>query len=106
LFLVHPGLGEILVFLRLASVLDDDRPVYAIRARGFDHGETPHQSIAQMSQEYVPAIEKVYPDGPYNIAGYSFGAAVAFEMGKELEAKGKKVSFFGALNLPPHIRWR
>jgi hypothetical protein len=106
LFLIQPGVDEILVFLRLANVLNDDRPVYAIRARGFDRGEIPFKSIIEMSNAYVPEIERLYPSGPYNIAGYSFGAAVAFKMGKELEAKGKKVSFFGALNLPPHIKWR
>lgn len=40
LFLVHSGVGEVLVFINLARLLNDDRPVYAIRARGFDGEET------------------------------------------------------------------
>lgn len=38
LWLVHPGVGEILVFFGLASQLTD-RPVYAMRAKGFEKGE-------------------------------------------------------------------
>lgn len=106
LFLVHPGVGEILVFLRLASVLNDDRPIYGIRARGFDHSEAPFETFEEMLVEYTSSIEKAYPNGPYYIAGYSFGGVVAFEIGKKLEAKGRKVDFVGILNLPPHIQFR
>jgi len=36
-------------------------------------------------------IKKVSPKGPYSLAGYSFGACVAFEMGLQLEKAGEKV---------------
>lgn len=106
LFLVHPGVGEVLVFINLARVLKDDRPLYAIRARGFDSGETTYSSFEEMVDAYTEAIETMHPDGPYFLAGYSFGGAVAFEIGKKLEAKGKPVSWVGILNLPPHIQFR
>lgn len=38
LWLVHPGVGEVLVFLNLAKFITD-RPVYALRAKGFKKGE-------------------------------------------------------------------
>lgn len=39
LWLVHPGVGEILVFVGLAQHMRaDDRPIYALRARGFEPG--------------------------------------------------------------------
>lgn len=106
LFMVHPGVGEVLVFVNLARVLSDDRPVYALRARGFDNGDTTFDTFEDMTQCYTDAIEKACPNGPYYLAGYSFGAAVAFEIGKALEAKGKQVAFIGILNLPPVIRFR
>ncbi|MFD6455889.1 thioesterase domain-containing protein, partial [Nocardia sp. NPDC060220] len=46
------------------------------------------------------------PHGPYALAGYSFGAAVAFEIAKRLEAEGERVDFLGSFNLPPHIKYR
>ncbi|KAH8114413.1 AMP-dependent synthetase and ligase [Phellopilus nigrolimitatus] len=106
LFLIHPGVGEVLVFINLARALSDDRPVYALRARGFDPGEQVFASFGEMVNTYVAAIEECNPGGPYFLAGYSFGGAVAFEIGKKLESRGKHVSWLGILNLPPHIQFR
>ncbi|KAJ7210106.1 acetyl-CoA synthetase-like protein [Mycena pura] len=105
-FLIHPGVGEILVFLNMAHQLRDDRPVYAIRAKGFDYGELPFESLDETVQAYTDAIDNAYPTGPYYLAGYSYGSAIAFEIGKRLESKGKRVDWLGILNLPPHIQFR
>jgi len=106
IFLVHPGVGEILVFINLARVLNDDRPIYAIRARGFEDGQESFSTFEEMVDTYATAIEARYPSGPYFVGGYSFGGAVAFEIGKKLHAKGKQVPWIGVFNLPPHIAFR
>lgn len=106
LFCVHPGVGEVLVFVNLAKYFIGERPFYALRARGFNHGETPFTSFAEMVGSYVSAIRMRQPHGPYAIAGYSYGAAVAFEIAKELESAGERVDFVGSFNLPPHIKYR
>ncbi len=106
LFLVHPGVGEILIFIRLAQILEDDRPVYALRARGFDDRDKPFATLDEMVNCYTARIVETYPDGPYYIAGYSFGGAVAFEITKKLENLGKRVAWTGVLNLPPEIKFR
>lgn len=105
-YLVHPGVGEVLIFINLARILNDDRPVYALRARGFEAGETPPSSMQEMVEIYADAIVKNNPTGPYYLAGYSFGAGIAFEIGKLLETRGKVVPWLGVLNLPPFIQFR
>lgn len=105
LWLVHPGVGEILVFLNLAKYIVD-RPVYALRARGFDEGETYFEDIPEVIETYHAAIKEKQPKGPYAIAGYSYGAMIAFNITKVLESQGDKVPFLGVLNLPPHIKFR
>ena len=102
LWLVHPGVGEILVFLNLSKCLTE-RPVYAFRARGFNHGESFFESIPEIVSTYKAAIRIVQPHGPYAIAGYSFGAMLAFEVAKMLESEGEEVPFLGSFNLPPYI---
>ncbi|MFJ3229982.1 AMP-binding protein [Streptomyces sp. NPDC086787] len=106
LFCVHPGVGEVLVFVNLAKYFVHERPFYALRARGFGPGEKPFESFAEMARTYTDAIRARQPHGPYAIAGYSFGAAVAFEVAKLLEAEGERVDFLGSFNLPPHIKYR
>lgn len=105
LWLVHPGVGEILVFLNLAKTFTD-RPVYALRARGFNAGDDVFGSLEEVIDTYYTAIKKSQPQGPYAIAGYSFGAMLVFEVIKRLEANGDEVKFFGSFNLPPHIKDR
>ncbi|KZZ97692.1 AMP-binding & Acyl-protein synthetase [Moelleriella libera RCEF 2490] len=108
LWLVHPGVEEILVFVGLAQHLEeDDRPVYALRARGFDKGQIPFDSIGEAVSTYHQAIRRRQPQGPYALAGYSYGSMLAFEVAKLLEQEdGVAVQFLGLFNLPPHIKTR
>ncbi|KIY52056.1 hypothetical protein FISHEDRAFT_70290 [Fistulina hepatica ATCC 64428] len=92
LFLVHPGLGEVLVFPNLAKVLEDDRPVYVL--------PTPVETFDVMMQWYIYSR---CPNGLYYLSEYSVGACVAFEIGKALEKEGLCVAFLGILNLLPPL---
>lgn len=105
LWLVHPGAGEILVYLNLAKHFHAERPIHALRARGFDD-EPFFSSIPECISTYVASIRRVQPKGPYNILGYSFGSMFAFEIAKALRSDGQDISFLGVLNLPPHIKQR
>lgn len=106
IFVVHPGVGEVLIFVELAKMFRGDRPFYALRARGFNDGEPYFGSMDEMASVYTEAIRKVQPTGPYLLAGYSYGGAVAYCIGKKLEALGAQVPFVGIFNLPPHIKKR
>ncbi|PCG90968.1 Thioesterase [Penicillium occitanis (nom. inval.)] len=105
LWLIHPGVGEVLVFLGLAQHFPD-RPIYGMRARGFNAGETPFKSLQEVLATYYDALKQQQPQGPYAIAGYSYGSMIAFELAKLLEADGDTVQFLGSFNLPPHIKER
>jgi len=104
LWLVHPGIGEILVFIGLAKYLTD-RPVYALRAKGFD-GQEHFKSIPEVLETFHETIKRKQPHGPYAIAGYSYGTLLAFELTKRLTAAGDEIKFLGAFNLAPHVKWR
>lgn len=105
IWLFHPGVGEVLVFLGLAKFLPE-YPVYALRARGFEPNETYFENITEAVMTYHAAIKSKQPDGPYALAGYSYGTMLAFETAKVLEKNGDKVAFLGSFNLPPHIKVR
>ena len=103
LFLVHPGSGDVLIFVHLAKYFPD-RPVYGIRTRALYEGDNYFETIDEMAATYVEGVKKIQPNGPYAIAGYSLGSTVAFEMAKLLEAQGDQVPFCGILDSPPHFR--
>ncbi|KAK4455244.1 hypothetical protein QBC34DRAFT_460052 [Podospora aff. communis PSN243] len=109
LWLVHPGVGEVLVFLNLAhhlAILESHgRPVYALRARGFDPDQSRFCSISETVSAYIAAVRSHQPHGPYALAGYSYGTMIAFEMAKVLQ-QTSSVLFLGSFNLPPHIKHR
>lgn len=101
LFCVHPAIGEVLVFVNLAKYFVNDRPFYALRARGFSEGEEYFSSFEEMVATYAQGIRKRQPHGPYAIAGYSYGAPVAFEIAKLFESQGERVDFVGSIDMPP-----
>ncbi|KAK0371189.1 hypothetical protein CLIM01_11461 [Colletotrichum limetticola] len=85
LWLVHPGVGEILVFMNLMRLIDD-RPVYAFRAEGLDSGVSPFASLDELLDYYFQHPKAVQAKGPYAIAGYPFGSMIAFELFAHLQA--------------------
>jgi thioesterase domain-containing protein len=103
LFCIHPAVGEVLVYVNLAKYFVNDRPFYAIRARGLNAGDDYFQTLDEVVQTYVAAIRKRQPHGPYAIAGYSFGGIAGFEVAKALEARGEKVGFFCSIDMPPYV---
>eukprot|EP00061_Rhincodon_typus_P018470 g47648.t1 len=50
-------------------------------------GAAPLDSIPNLASYYLGCIKQVQPEGPYRIAGYSFGACVAFEICTQLQAQ-------------------
>ncbi|KAL9085616.1 MAG: hypothetical protein Q9165_007516 [Trypethelium subeluteriae] len=105
LWLIHPGIGEVLVFLGLVQYFPD-RPIYALRARGFSPGEPPFVDLHEILTVYHAAIKAQQPSGPYAIAGYSYGSMLAFEIAKIMKEEADEVKFLGCFNLPPHIKER
>ncbi|KAG1734880.1 atromentin synthetase [Suillus paluster] len=103
IFFVHPGVGEVLIFVNLAKYFQNERPFYALRARGFEPGHPFFTSMDEMVSCYAAAVKRTQETGPYAIAGYSYGGVVAFEVAKRLEAMGDEVKFVGLINIPPHI---
>ncbi|KIM60237.1 hypothetical protein SCLCIDRAFT_1217003 [Scleroderma citrinum Foug A] len=103
LIMVHPGIGEVLIYVGLAKYFRNERPFYALRARGFETDQPFFTSMNEMVSCYVAAVKRIQPMGPYAIAGYSYGGVIAFEMAKRFESMGDDVKFLGLINIPPNI---
>ena len=98
LFIVHPAEGAVLGYAQLAERLEEGRPVYGLQAPGLEGEALPLESVEQMATQYLGAIRTVQPEGPYLLAGWSFGGLVAFEMAQQLHAAGEQVDWLGLMD--------
>lgn len=90
-FCVHGVGGHTMRFIKLARHLGEHQPFYGFQAQGLD-GESPRlESVEAMAAQYLEAMIAFQPEGPYVIAGYSFGSYVAYEMACQLVEKGGDV---------------
>jgi thioesterase domain-containing protein len=96
LFLVHDGSGEVLYGQKLVPHLAPGFPVYGLAAPGFF--EEPLRTIQAMATRMVRMIRAVETDGPYRIAGWSFGATLAYEIATQLIGDDASVEFLGSLD--------
>ncbi|OEJ69007.1 hypothetical protein BEN30_04620 [Magnetovibrio blakemorei] len=105
LFLIHPVSGSVTCYQALADRLNPKRPVYGVRAAEVEkRSDSNDYGISAMAQDYVAAIQEIQAQGPYLLAGWSFGGVVAFEMACQLRNKGEKVAFLGLLDsYPPEM---
>jgi thioesterase domain-containing protein len=93
-------MGVIFPYLDLARRLGPEQPFYGLQPPGIDGEQPPSTSIEEMAARYVEAIRAVQPGEPYYLGGWSFGALVAYEMARQLEASGQEVALLAAIDSP------
>jgi acetoacetyl-CoA synthetase len=98
LFLVHSIWGDVLGMRQLTMAMRSDVPVYGIRARGLNRGEEPQASVEEMAASYVGLIRSLQPEGPYRVAGHSFGGLLAFEIARRLTDDGHAIDWLGLID--------
>ncbi|SDS92025.1 non-ribosomal peptide synthetase [Winogradskyella sediminis] len=91
LYIVHGAEHNVMIFKLLSNNLDNDQPVYGLQAKGLNGVDEPLATVKEMAAHYNSEIIKANPDGPYTLAGYSFGGVIAFEMARQLLAQNKTV---------------
>lgn len=90
LFLVHPAGGSCSVYDPLVRLLPADQPVF-----GIERLEGP---LADRVAAYLPLVLEHGGSGPYRLAGWSFGGALAYELGRRLREAGHDVELVAMLD--------
>ncbi len=91
LFCIHPAGGTIFPYVNLARYLNAEQPVYGIQSPAFG-GEKEYSNLADRAARYIETIKGVQPEGPYLLAGMSYGGNMAVEMGAQLKNQGDEVA--------------
>jgi amino acid adenylation domain-containing protein len=98
LFLVHPLAGLVFPYYELALQLGAEQPVYGLQSIGIANEASPLIQIEAMAEHYLAAIRQVQPEGPYQLAGWSFGGKVALEMAQQLQKGGESVALLAIID--------
>ncbi|HEX6745675.1 MAG TPA: amino acid adenylation domain-containing protein [Longimicrobium sp.] len=104
LFCVHGMGGEVLGYVELAQCLGADQPFYGLQSLPWQGGDDAELSLEEIAASYLAAVREVQPEGPYHLAGYSFGGFVALEMAQQLAAAGESVALLAILDTSLNAR--
>jgi thioesterase domain-containing protein len=58
----------------------------------------PLATVEEMAGEYVAAIRRVQPHGPYAIGGWSVGGVLVYEMARQLQAAGERMRLLAIID--------
>ena len=97
LFLMHDGLGEVMLYRSLAIRLGPEHAVYGLEPET-SGGRFIHTRIVDMARAKVERIRSVQPSGPYLLAGLCAGGVIAFEVARQLQDAGERTLFVGIID--------
>jgi thioesterase domain-containing protein len=84
---------------RLATLLGPEQPLFAVAPH--DLGQAPIPlSVQEIAANSVPLVLEAQPKGPYRLSGYCLGGLVAFEVARQLVARGEQVEIVSMIDSP------
>jgi thioesterase domain-containing protein len=96
------GYGDALYLRALAKYVDPDRPLYGLQEISIDSSPSYGIDLKGIASAFLTEVMQLQPEGPYYLAGHSFGGYIALEMAHQLARQGHKMAFLGLWDtLPP-----
>ena len=91
---------------RLARALGPEVTMYAVQPHGLSDAAMP-DSIEQMAAERLQNIREIQATGPYRLGGFCGGGIIAYEMARQLVARGEQVATVLLIDArPPNLAYR
>ncbi|NUM53922.1 MAG: amino acid adenylation domain-containing protein [Candidatus Hydrogenedentes bacterium] len=107
-FCVPGGGGVVFPFYNLVPYLDADQPLYGLQDPSLDENVAPFERVEDLAAFYLDRMRSVQPHGPYYVAGWSFGGAVAYEIAQQAVHAGEDVALVAIMDqlAPPLLETR
>lgn len=97
LFLVLGAGGVDTAYGPLVSNLRSGRPVYGLQYSHLSFARA-LTSVESIASHYLSDLAAIQPTGPYNLAGWSFGGLVAYEMACQLRERGEEIGLLALID--------
>jgi thioesterase domain-containing protein/acyl carrier protein len=98
LFLIPTLGGELLFGRLLIRRLGPDRPVYGLQPRLAGAAAERFGDFEATAARYRQALQEHQPQGPYALAGYSYGGVLAYEIARQLGELGEEIALLAVLD--------
>jgi amino acid adenylation domain-containing protein len=96
--------GDLIPYRELVESLDSGLPVFGLIPPGVDRRARTLATVEELAAHYVEEMRRVQPHGPYRIGGFCFSGVVAYEMARQLQARGESISMLALIDAYPHGR--
>ncbi|UBF27777.1 amino acid adenylation domain-containing protein [Kovacikia minuta CCNUW1] len=100
LFCIHVHGRGMKLYRPLIRHLDPEQPIYGLSVH-FVKDVVPMERTEEFAAYYVQQIRMIQPEGPYLLAGISFGGLIAYEMAQQLRSQGQQVALLGLFDTTP-----
>jgi acyl-CoA synthetase (AMP-forming)/AMP-acid ligase II/thioesterase domain-containing protein/acyl carrier protein len=104
LWFVHDLQGSAYRVRHVAEAMGADQPVWSFESPLLSGRPNDCSTLEAFAARYVKDLQQAQPEGPYWLAGYSFGGICAYEMARQLRREGAEVAFVGVVDVGPAYR--
>ncbi len=100
LFFAAPASGLVYPYYNLTLVLGPDQPVFGLQDPRLARPCPGIRGVEALAAHHVAAIRAVQPNGPYYLAGWSYGGLVVYEAARQLAMAGETVALLAIFDCP------
>jgi len=103
LLLVHAVGGSLLCYRELVAALPKEQPVYLLPPYGMEEGQEPDLRLEETAARYVAPLLERFPGGDFLLVGLCMAGLTAWEIARQLVARGCAVRGVVSLNTRSHL---
>ncbi|RPI40372.1 MAG: non-ribosomal peptide synthetase, partial [Betaproteobacteria bacterium] len=98
LFFVSGFGGAILPFQALARELGPEQPLYVLDVNSLSDLTQATVTLESVATQMLNSMRMIQPRGPYNVAGYSLGGKIVYEIAQQLDRDRETIGLLALLD--------
>jgi thioesterase domain-containing protein len=92
--------GDVFCYRAFVSALGGEHPFFGLQPPGLDGQSEPIPDVEALARYFAEQVTSFRSDGPYSIAGFCAGGSIAFELARQLAARGEPVRVVALFGCP------